>query len=108
MAFIVFLLLNALLFIRPEELFPELTGLRLYQTVILICLATSLPDVLRQLELRALASRPITICVVGLLPAIILSHVWHLRFDMAWAPAYDFAKIVVYYLLFIAIVNTPN
>ena len=37
MKFGLFVVLNALMLIRPEELFPEITGLRLYLIVIALC-----------------------------------------------------------------------
>ena len=43
MKFALFLLLNAVLLLRPEELFPEIAGLRLYLLVIVPCTLLSLP-----------------------------------------------------------------
>lgn len=107
MAFFVFLLLNAVLFIRPEELFPELAGLQIYQALILTCTLLSAGSVLRQLTWTSLRQQPITVCVIGLLAAVTLSHVSRLRFGLAWEEAYEFTKVVLYYLLFLGIVNTP-
>src|SRR4051812_20994591 len=104
MAFFFFLLLNAVLFIRPEELVPELLGLQLYQALIVVCLVMTVPAVLRQLTARSLGTQPITLCVVGLLAAVILSQVSHLQFGIGLESAQEFGKVVLYYLLFVGIV----
>ena len=44
MSFALFLVLNGVLLIRPEELFPEIAGLRLYLIVIVACTRASLRD----------------------------------------------------------------
>ena len=48
MSFILFVLVNATLFLRPAELAPELTNLPfgIYEALILSCLALSLPQIL--------------------------------------------------------------
>ena len=57
MGFWLFLFLNLLLLVRPEELFSPLTGTRLYLILSVVCLAVSLPRILAQLSPRALADR---------------------------------------------------
>jgi O-antigen ligase len=106
MDFILFLLVNAVLFIRPAEIVPGLEDLPLYEVAILACLAVSFFSVLRQLRPRSLVQRPITVCVLGLLPAIVLSGLPRFWFTGAVHAGADFGKIVVYYLLFVATVNS--
>jgi hypothetical protein len=108
LGFGVFLLLNAALFLRPAEIVPGLVGLEIYQFLILACLLVAFPTVLEQLSPDALGSRPITVCVVSLLIAAVLSHLS--RFDVAGAAAsgYEFFKLAVYYLLFVGLVTTPE
>src|SRR5689334_11470998 len=62
---VLFLLLNAVLILRPADIVPELEGLPIYNVVILSCLVASLPAVLYQLRPGVLAQRPITVCVFG-------------------------------------------
>jgi O-antigen ligase len=105
---VLFLLLNATLFLRPAEIIPQLTGLPIYEVVILTCLALSLPSVLRQFRYRALMENPITLCVLGMLPAIVLSHLskgdtWYAR-----TLGTEFIKVILYYLLLVGLVNTPG
>src|SRR5947209_564283 len=72
--FALFLVLNATLFVRPAEVVPALLGWEIYQALILLCLLASFPAILAQLQARALESRPITVFVLGLLPAVVLSQ----------------------------------
>jgi len=105
---VLFILLNATLFLRPAEIVPQLAGLPIYECVILGCLALSLPAVLRQLKYRALVASPITLCVMGMLPAIVLSHLskgdtWYAR-----TLGMEFVKVILYYLLLVGLVNSPR
>ena len=46
MNFAFFVLLNAVLLIRPEELVPDIAGLRLYLIALVLCTLTTLPRLL--------------------------------------------------------------
>jgi O-antigen ligase len=103
-----FIVVNASLFVRPAEFVPELIGLPIYLVLILACLAVSFPRVLPQLNGRALRGRPITVCVVGLLGTVILSLLANLYVGGAAIWGLEFFKVVVYYLLFVGLVNSPR
>jgi putative inorganic carbon (HCO3(-)) transporter len=103
-----FLLLNAVLLIRPEELFPELEGVRLYLIVIVLCLLTTAPRVLAQLTPASLSRRPITVCVLGLLGSMALSFLARGRLWPIQEYVPEFAKVVLYYLLLLAVIDTPG
>lgn len=106
MPFALFILVNAILFVRPAELVPELEGARLYEAAILACLVSAAPRVLRQLGPGSLARRPLTVCVLGLFVAVVLSL---LAFGDAAAAAdwgFRYFKIVLYFLLLMAVVDT--
>lgn len=105
--FAVFLLLNAVLFVRPAEIIPALLGWEIYLVVILVCLFFSFPVVLEQLMPRSLESRPITVCVFGLLLALLLSQLSHFHFEQAFLRGWDFFKMILYFLLFVGLVRTP-
>jgi putative inorganic carbon (hco3(-)) transporter len=107
-AFGLFILLNVVLFIRPADVFPLLYGLPIYQGCILACLAAALPAVLRMLEREGLAGEPISLCMLGLLGAVALSHVSHGRIDEAVSQSFEFGKIVIYQVLLISLVSTPR
>lgn len=97
-----FLLLNATLFMRPAEVVPQLEGLPIYNVTILGCLFFSYATIAHQLRFDVLARRPITVCVLGILPGVVLSL---LRQGEAWdAREYgiEFFKVIIYYLLVLA------
>ncbi len=103
-----FLMLNAVLLIRPEELFPELEGVRLYLIVIVLCLLTAAPRLLTQLTPASLSRRPITVCVLGLLGSMTLSFLARGRLWPIQEYVPEFAKVVLYYLLLLAVVDKPG
>jgi putative inorganic carbon (hco3(-)) transporter len=108
LGFALFLLLNSVLFVRPAEIIPALLGWEIYLVCILLCLVVSFPVVLEQLNPAALERRPITVCVFGLLLAVVLSHLSHFRFEAALTSGWDFFKMILYLLLFVGLVRTPE
>lgn len=108
LGFCLFLLVNAVLFIRPAEIVPDLVGLPIYEVVILVCLAVNLPAWAGQLAPASLQNQPISVCVLALLPAVMLSFLlqgslWGMRVE-----GFDFLKVVLYYLLLISTVNSSS
>jgi hypothetical protein len=108
MGYYLFVLLNAILLIRPEELLPEIAGLRLYLIVICLCLLTSGHRILALLQPAELANRPITVCVLGLLAAVVVSNLVRGRLDLVSNYGGEFGKVVLYYLLLVATIDTPE
>jgi O-antigen ligase len=106
LGFYLFILVNAVLFIRPSEIIPELLGVNLYEMLIVVCLAVSLMQVIGQLVGQPLFERPITCCLLGFWVAIILSELWRGDLGEAKDWAKDFGKLIIYYLLFLVNVNT--
>lgn len=107
LAFAFFLLVNLILFVRPAEIAPELLGVPLYELAILSCLAASFPALLSLLLNGVPARQPIIGCVLGMLIAIVLSHLSHFNLYSARLAAVDFLKVLLYYLLFVCNVSTP-
>jgi O-antigen ligase len=107
MAFFLFLIVNAALFIRPAEIVPALLGWEIYFYAIVACFIVAIPDVLRQVTGQSLESQPITICVFAL--ALIIPVPFLLAGDPgeAWRTWLIYVKIVIYYVLFISLVTTP-
>jgi putative inorganic carbon (hco3(-)) transporter len=106
--FRLFLLLNAVLLLRPEDLWPSLAGLHLYQAVIAVCLVATAPGLVEQFFPRALADRPVTVYVLGFLVAIGLSLAVQGRIGEAVWFGTEFAKVVAYFLLLVAVVDRPE
>jgi putative inorganic carbon (hco3(-)) transporter len=110
MDFPLFILVNAVLFIRPSEIVPSLATVPVYEMVIVLCLALTFPQIARQLSIQSLTSRPISLLVVGLWMAVILSQIFGTFWlEGAKDAAMDFGKTVLYYLLLVAVVDsTPR
>ena len=108
MGYFLFLLVTATLFVRPAEIFPAVHAWPIYEYLILACLAVSLPGVLSQLSAKSLAENPITACVIGLWAAVVLSHLAHFFLWDARMSGFMFFKIVVYYLLLVANVDSEE
>ncbi|VTR95700.1 O-antigen polymerase family protein OS=Planctomyces maris DSM 8797 GN=PM8797T_27482 PE=4 SV=1: O-antigen_lig [Gemmata massiliana] len=109
MNFVLFLLLNAVLLLRPEELFPEIAGLRLYLLTIIPCVLLSLPQLAHELSPGTLRRRPISVCVLLFFFSTILSFFVQGRLGEAlfeFGP--EFGKVILYYFLLLATVDTPN
>ncbi len=105
--FFLFLILNATLFVRPSEIFPALLGWHIYLVLISLCLLLALPAVLEQLSGKSLGNRPITVCVLALLVFTVLASLAHMEFAKAATHGFEFVKVVLYFLLLVAVVNTP-
>jgi hypothetical protein len=106
--FFLFILVNAALLIRPTEVVPELRTVPLFNYLILACLAASWPSVLRQFTDRTSGIHPVTGCVLGLLVAVVLSGLAQLDPEQAAEWGADFGKAVIYYLLLVGLVDTPQ
>ncbi len=107
MDFIAFLIVNAMLFIRPAEFAPALLGLPVYEVCIVACILLSAPVLLPQLSLNAFKERPVSACVLGLLPLITISQVINGQADTVIETTIDFIKVLLYYFLLVGLVNTP-
>lgn len=108
LAYVFFILLNGVLFIRPGDLFAELEPFALYQLMILGCLATTYTELLAQLRGDSLAKHPLTVCVLGLLAAVIMSHMQFGSIYDARTGGFEFFKNVLYFLLLICNLDTPK
>lgn len=108
LAFLLFQLTTATLFLRPAELFNWLEDLPLYEGLILSTLALSMTSLEPHFHRRAMYRQPITLCVVGVFVAIILSQMSHLYLGGVRDSAAEFSKTLLYYGLAITIVNSPT
>jgi putative inorganic carbon (HCO3(-)) transporter len=107
-AFVLFLLVNAALFIRPGELFQDWADVPVYQMLIICCALAALPAIADQLRPSALRVQPITVCVLGMAVAIELSFLYQFKTWEARLLGYEFAKVVLYYLLLVGLLSTPR
>jgi putative inorganic carbon (hco3(-)) transporter len=107
MNFVLFLLLNAVLLLRPEELFPEIAGLRLYLLTIVPCTLLSLPELGRVLSFESLRRLPVAVCVLLFFVATIVSTLLNSGIGEALFDfGLEFAKVILYYFLLLAVVDS--
>ncbi len=106
LGFVLFVILNGVMILRPTEVVEDFHDLPLYELVILACLATAFPRVLEQLAPRSLARRPITACVVGMLAAVALSPLARLSLGEAFDSVSTFYKVVLTYLLMVGVIRS--
>jgi hypothetical protein len=106
MTFGLFLLLTATLFLRPAELLPAVQGWPIYEVLMISCLVGSFEQIRQQLDTNSLRRNPTTLCVLGLLVAVVLSHATHGYFYGVRTSAESFSKTILYYFLLLAQVNT--
>ncbi len=107
-AFSLFLLVNATLILRPAELVSALASLPIYEVLIVTACAMSFRQMQRQMSMPALYRQPMTLCVVGVFVAVLLSHVTHMYLGGTKDSGISFLKTVVYYVLLMAAVDTPE
>jgi putative inorganic carbon (hco3(-)) transporter len=105
MDFALFLLLNAVLFLRPEELFPAIAGMQIYYWVILANLIITAPAILNHLQVD-ITKKPVTVCVLGVFVAYLLSHATKLDLWSTRVLGLEFGKVILYYLLLVSVVNS--
>jgi hypothetical protein len=108
MDFVLLILATAILFLRPQDFVPEWTTLPLYLVFLIVAALVASGSIARQLTAGSLQARPITMCVIGLLGAILVSHLSHSLFWEARTYGAEFAKVLLYYLLLVGVVNTAE
>ncbi len=108
LAFWLFLLVNAVLFLRPADLWEAIAHWPIYEILIVACALLSLRSLLAQLNPVSLQRNPLTFFVLALLAAMPLSSLSHGWTGEAALAFEKFAKIAVYYLLLLAVLNTPQ
>lgn len=107
-AFFLFQLVNATVFLRPAEIVPELLGLPIYEALIFSCLFLSINTVRTEITPQQLFHNPITVCVLGVWLACTLSHVTHGYLQGIIDSTVLFFKTALYFLLLVSCVDTPG
>jgi hypothetical protein len=107
MAYPLFILVNAILIIRPSEIFAELYGVELYFYAIALCAVVAVPEVIRYLTAEPIEKRAVTLCVFAILVFAVLSPLSRFNGGEAAQAGSLFGKVVVFFLLFVSIINTP-
>ena len=108
MAYLLFLLANAALYIRPAELIPALGDVQVYLYLIVASILVAIRQIHNQVTFRTLVQQPINLCVLGVTLATATSH---LSVGYIGGAATSFSmmiKVCFYYLTLVAIINTPE
>ena len=108
LCYFLFTLTTATLFLRPAELFFWLADWPIYESLILSTLFLSLQSIQGHFSWFYLQRQPITLCVTGMLPAIVISHLQHIYVGGAIDGATLFVKTLIYYGLLVTVVNSPS
>ncbi|SFH71539.1 O-antigen ligase family protein [Planctomicrobium piriforme] len=106
-AYILFLLANAMLFMRPQEVLPALGDLQLYLPCIIGALLFSIHDLHNQLRWRTMLQQPVNLCVVGVCFAILTSRVFTGNFYHLDTSLSGMLKVVMYYMVLVSVITTP-
>ena len=108
LGFVLFLMVNAVLFIRPAEIFPSLQQWPIYEVLMIGSLVASFPAIVRQFFPSSLLARPQTVFVVGILFSIFLSQIVRGQIFYAREGATEFLKVLLFFLLLLGLVTTPK
>ena len=107
MELFLFILVNAIFFLRPWDFIPELVGLPIYLISMLACSTIFLFKLASQWSRGSLSDRPITVCVLGMFVIVVITPLMRGGIDEATRNALDFFPMVVYYLLLVGLLDTP-
>ena len=108
MAYVLFLLANSTLYIRPAELFPALGNVQFYLVLILAAMFCAIRQIHNQVRIHTLVQQPINLCVLGVTLATATSHL-SLGYVGGAARSFEMmAKVCLYYLTLVAVINTPQ
>ena len=107
MAFTLFILVNATLFIRPAEVVPALAGLPIYNVLISTCLMASFPRIIDQLTGRSLLREPDQ--RMRPRPARRGDPVTPVASELLGSPGGGrrVRQVILYYLLLVSVVDSP-
>src|SRR5262245_39187638 len=107
MDFILFLLVNVALFLRPQDLFPSLGDWQIYNVLIVANLLLAVPAIAAQLG-RGIGRAPATAFVVGVLAAVTFSLIVRADWAGAWHWGIEISKCAAYFLLMTAVLSTAR
>jgi hypothetical protein len=106
MDFMLFLLVTAIMIIRPTDFIPGLEGTPLYQIAIIPCILLSWHKLIPQLTTAGLKQRPVLVFGIGILSVSLVSNLAHGQLQVGFDFAIEFAKILIFYLLMLAHIDS--
>lgn len=107
-AYVLFMLANAMLFIRPAEIMPALGDIQIYLMLISGAMLFSIPDLHNQLRLKTLRQQPVNLCVLGVTMCVPLSRIAVMDLQHIDSATIGMIKVLLYYLVLVAVMTTPQ
>jgi hypothetical protein len=104
--FFLFVLVTALLFIRPNDFVPILDVVPVYAITITGCILVSMNTILSQFSGPSLRKRPILVFMFGLLIIATFSDLIRGRVEDALYFSIDYIKVIIFFMLLIGLVNS--
>ncbi len=108
MDFALFILVTAILFIRPSDFIPGPEGANLYLIAIVPCIMLSWHKIVPQLTTAALRQSPLLVFGLGVLLVSVVSNLVYRQFQVGFDFVVAFGKILIFYVLMVAHVNSPS
>jgi O-antigen ligase len=108
LGFVAFVVLTAILFVRPSDMFDTMETWPIYRAGLLGCLLVLGYAAYEQLRPVSLKFQPITICVLGIALSAILSNAAHGDFYTARFTAVDCLSWVLFYLFLVGCVDSSQ
>jgi putative inorganic carbon (HCO3(-)) transporter len=105
--FALFLLVTAIMIIRPADFVPSLEGANLYFIAIVPCILVSTPKVIPQLTMEGLRERPALVFGIGILLVSLISNLGHGQVQVGFDFATEFLKILMFSLLMLGHIDSP-
>jgi len=106
--FALFILVTAILFIRPSDFVPGLEAIPLYLIAIVPCILLSWPKLIAQLTTAGLRGRPVLVFGVGCLLIGTATSLLHGQLQDLADFSVEFVKILIFYLLMLAQIDSPR
>jgi hypothetical protein len=106
--FALFLVVTAILFVRPSDFVPGLESVPLFLIAIVPCLLLSWHKLMPQLNPNALRERPVLLLGFGIVLAAVLSCVVYRQFEQLFKFVNGFSKTLLFYALMLAHLDSPR
>ena len=98
----------ATMIVRPAEFVPALMGLPIYDAFISTALLLGYRGLQQRLSWRNLKQEPTTLCLVGVLFAIMASHLTRFYLGGALNGAIEFFKVMLLFALIVSLTDTVS
>jgi len=106
--FVLFILVTALLFIRPNDFVPGMEEAPFYLVAIVPCILLSWHKLVPQLTRAAMRERPVLVFAIGILLFSIVPCFLHSRFQLGLDFAAGSIKLIILFLLIQAHLDSPR